>query len=618
MMRAAILVLIMFAIPVVSHSATINVPGPYGNTIQAAIDAAVNGDTVLVAPGTYVENIDFKGKAITVKSSGGAEVTVIDGGKPSHPDNASVVYFKNGEGLDSVLDGFTVTNGKGTFYEYSPGHFGDHGGGIFCLDTSPTIRNNTITGNYLSYWFSSGGGIYSAGAQSLYIYNNLITTNAATGSLSYGGGISCWSCQNVVITHCTITKNFTRGDGGGLHCNGCTTELSNCRISENQIVTTSTDSNGAGVCYNWSSGIIDNNLISNNLLINTSNITPYGGGISHKGPWPYKNSEITNNIIMNNKIIYTVNAKKNSHGGGIYCGEASDIKANNNLIINNHAYKGGGISVDEALDVEFSNCTIAWNTTSGNVGGVYVPAYTYAKVRDSIIWNNQNIQVDGYHADFEYNNIQGGHTGTGNINAPPLFINGPKGFYYLSHTATGQPVDSPCIDKGSDLASNLGVDIYWTRTDSVTDSGTVDMGFHYGDFSFPRFQTDTFNISATNGGTANFLLLGGSVNANRDFLILGGITPYYTWPPGGIALPGGKANVLLNWDTFTTLLLSNINTPFFNNFIGKLDNTGSGAAVLNTFGPIHPAATGYTMHFAYALNNPWDFASNPVPIKIVP
>jgi len=78
---------------------TLNVPGDYA-TIQGAIDAAVNGDTVLVAPGTYVENIDFLVKAITVKSSSGAEATVIDGGNPPDPDFGSVVTFSNGEGVD--------------------------------------------------------------------------------------------------------------------------------------------------------------------------------------------------------------------------------------------------------------------------------------------------------------------------------------------------------------------------------------------------------------------------------------------------------------------------------------------------------------------------------------
>jgi hypothetical protein len=105
-------------------------------TIQAGINAATNGATVLVSPGTYTENISFLGKAITVKSSGGAKVTIIDGGRV-----APVATFSSNERLSSVLSGFTLQNGTSTFnsqYE---------GGGIFVSFASPTIKNNIIQNN---------------------------------------------------------------------------------------------------------------------------------------------------------------------------------------------------------------------------------------------------------------------------------------------------------------------------------------------------------------------------------------------------------------------------------------------------------------------------------------
>ena len=159
------------------------VPDDYP-TIQEGIDAAVNGDTVLVSPGTYVENIDFLGKAITVISSNGPEVTIIDGGNPVNPDYGSVVIFSKGEGLDSVLDGFTVTNGNGTLYhidDYDPAC----GGGIFCVNASPTIKNNIITNNNIEY--GTGGGIFCNNS-SIIIDNNIIQGNYAP---SGGGGIEC-------------------------------------------------------------------------------------------------------------------------------------------------------------------------------------------------------------------------------------------------------------------------------------------------------------------------------------------------------------------------------------------------------------------------------------------
>ena len=91
-----------------SHASTIYVPDDYG-TIQDAIDFAVNGDSVVARPGTYVENIYFLGKAISVSSEMGASVTTIDGNQ-----NGSVGSFTSGEDATSIIEGFTLTNGSGS------------------------------------------------------------------------------------------------------------------------------------------------------------------------------------------------------------------------------------------------------------------------------------------------------------------------------------------------------------------------------------------------------------------------------------------------------------------------------------------------------------------------
>src|SRR5215470_16851505 len=100
-------------------------------TIQSAINDATDGDTVLVAPGTYSENIDFSGKAITVTSESGPQDTIIDAGNAD-----SVVSFTSGEGRDSVLNGFTLKNGR------PPSTRSPEGGGIRIQGSSPTITNN--------------------------------------------------------------------------------------------------------------------------------------------------------------------------------------------------------------------------------------------------------------------------------------------------------------------------------------------------------------------------------------------------------------------------------------------------------------------------------------------
>ena len=111
-------------------------------TIQAAINFASNGDTVLVAPGTYYENINFMGKAITVTSSGGPAVTTINGGA-----RGTVVMFITNEGRNSVLSGFTITNGNSYYNNQNLGILDYEGGGIYVNSASPTITNNVITAN---------------------------------------------------------------------------------------------------------------------------------------------------------------------------------------------------------------------------------------------------------------------------------------------------------------------------------------------------------------------------------------------------------------------------------------------------------------------------------------
>ena len=121
-------------------------------------------------------------------------------------------------------------------------------------------------------------------------------------------------------------------------------------------------------------------------------------------------------------------------------------------------------------------------------------------------------------------------------------------------------------------------------------------------------------VSETTGGKVAFSLFAGSPCAGRNYILLGSATG--TTP--GVILPGGKVTLPLNWDVFTGIVIQLANTSVFNGFIGTLDGLGKAKATFDTGGPLSPGAAGITIHFAFALDRPWDFASNAVSVTFVP
>ena len=127
-----------------------SVTSPF-RTIQFAIEHnnTSNGDIILVGPGTYTENINFRGKDITVGSltlttgdKSYVSETIIDGGSPSHSDSASVVTFIGGETSSAKLVGFTLQNGNGLMINGSK-----YGGGIYTKSSSPSLKHLVINNN---------------------------------------------------------------------------------------------------------------------------------------------------------------------------------------------------------------------------------------------------------------------------------------------------------------------------------------------------------------------------------------------------------------------------------------------------------------------------------------
>jgi predicted outer membrane repeat protein len=278
---------------------TIRVPADQ-NTIQGGVDVSVDGDTVLIADGTYKglgnREIDLGGKSIVVWSENGPESTIIDG-----EQDGRIFDIISGEGPGTLVEGLTIYNG----YAYR-----SYGGGIRCKDSSPTVVNCIIKNNVA---WKSGGGIY-CGNCSLTVSDCLILNNSGSGvacsrssmdlndcvirgnSSGWGGGISSYQSQ-LRITDCIISNNsagyadeYAEAYGGGIDCDSVS--LANCIISENSV--------WAGIWYGFA----------------------FGGGIS------CHSADITNCTFFGNEawggLWY------GEDGGGIYCREEVNI---NNCIL---------------------------------------------------------------------------------------------------------------------------------------------------------------------------------------------------------------------------------------------------------------------------------------------
>ncbi len=228
------------------HVDIANCPGP-GNgseaepycSIQTAIDNAVDTDEIVVAPGTYFETITFLGKAITLRSSDGPEVTVIDGSGFFH-----VVQCVSGEGSETVLDGFTITGGNA-----NGDVFPDNvGGGMFISDSGPTVMNCVFSGSIAG----AGGGMYHSNstptvADCIFIGNMgsfggsggaLVVTNDSIANLvnclfvgnssPVGGAIYCCCSAQAFLTNCTFSQNSATSGGAVAVFGGGNMHLRNC------------------------------------------------------------------------------------------------------------------------------------------------------------------------------------------------------------------------------------------------------------------------------------------------------------------------------------------------------------------------------------------------------
>jgi hypothetical protein len=247
----------LFCFPV--SAAVIHVPSEY-STIQAGINASINGDTVLVAPGTYSVTLDFNGRLISLLSVSGPNATILENHTPGMP----AVAFHNGETNSALLKGFTL-DGDSTYW------------GIECVSSSPTIYGNIIR--------SFQVGIKGTGSGCI-IRRNTITLCNHTISPQYGGAIEWDGSVQGIIDSNIIYNNFAH-IAGGINLGGC----SNISIRWNVFYLNRSWQTG---CMNFSNcSHID---IYNNTITNHSYHHDYGT-IAASGS---NNIKVVNNIISHN------------------------------------------------------------------------------------------------------------------------------------------------------------------------------------------------------------------------------------------------------------------------------------------------------------------------------
>jgi predicted outer membrane repeat protein len=435
-----------YAFSTAAESVDLRVPSVY-STIQAAIDAAWTGDTIRVADGTYRgngnTNVDFGGKALTLRSENGPAACLID-----CRGLAGGFYFHSGEDSHSVVDGFTITNAGDV----------DMGGGILCVASSPTISDCTFLANEAAYY---GSGICNQYGSHPTITRCTFTNNSVSpaGADAGGGAVANRFGSDPIISDCTFTGN-TAGENGGA--------MVNTEDSQPQIIRCRFQNNTAGV---------------------------QGGAVANMGQ---SHPVFSQCVFADNSVL--------SSGGAVYCQTGTETHFDHCLFTDNLADRLGGAIANDGATVNLTNCTLSANEGKWYGGGLWNGAGSIAYIEDSILWGNtdgrsvpqsENAQIvrDNAGVTVNYACVQGllvGLPGLGNIGSDPLFADPNNGDYHLRSRAgrwdasqqlwVTDTVTSPCIDAGNPERS-LGEEPLSTSLDPANAwsiNRRIDMGFYGG------------------------------------------------------------------------------------------------------------------------------------------
>jgi hypothetical protein len=368
-----------------------------------------------VKEGTYLENINYKGKAITVASeflldgdTSHISKTIIDGSQPADSAMGSCVHFITQETKESKLIGFTLTGGIGRFNEQ---FFSRGGGGVMISYAGATVHHNRIINNHVvNVFFSNGGGISAAAIFSplvpeVDIQYNYIANNSATAFAPSPNGV------------------------GGF---------------------------GGGVFFHTIKGIFANNIVMNNQCASIPSDTTTGAGlvVEFAGELVVDRNVVANNTCGTGK----------SFGGGV-ANWKSATTYTNNIIYNNYANYGGGMFYDDTTSpvkvIRLINNSLNANTSDSGGSALYGQKRGAAEIMNTILWSGTEDRADlitmiqDAEVTIMYSNIAGGWAGETNIDVNPYF---QDEMHHLSAM-------SQCVDQGADSADFNGTWLYAPETD---------------------------------------------------------------------------------------------------------------------------------------------------------
>ncbi|MHC4644376.1 MAG: S8 family serine peptidase [Planctomycetota bacterium] len=388
------------------------------DTIQGAIDDANNGDVIKARPGTYYENVEFKGKCITLSSLNPDDPNVIAATIIDANDSGRVVSFSSSNDSNTVLTGLTITGGNQSTY----------GGGIYCFKASPTISHCLIKDNY----GNNGGGIFIFGG------SPTITDCTFSGNTTdkWGGAMSNYSSLSLgtvaTLTKCTFVKNTAYFDGGAIYNSYTYCEAADCVFADN-------NSTGGGAIYSLESPT----TLTNCVFVDNS--ASHGGAVYYDTT----SGSMTNCLFTGNTATVNAGAVEVDYN-------SADVNIVNCTFSGNDAGSKGGALLNVHSSPKVSNC-ILWNDDANDGNEVY----NWDANSDP---NFRCCDIEGCGGSGGGWDPNLGTDGGGNIDQDPNFVdsNDPNGDDDIWATADdGLALDcgSHCIDAGDNDAIGLAGDI---------------------------------------------------------------------------------------------------------------------------------------------------------------